>query len=452
MHPEYYAHRHWNLGGEVTSALRRKRLQGALGALFAALLSTSLSSSAYTQTVAPPSRPSPPDHRVNRILVLDASGSMWNNVSDASSPRRAELAAKFVDLFATQLAGESVQRTLGMIRLGYQYPWLGGANSKEKLCSDVEVVVKPAIASQVRGQVAFESGVGRKMTADDYNPKGYTPLRLAIERAADAAPPEGATLVVVTDLDSKDTNCEDPCINGKPIPELQALLDRRHIRIRYVIAAGLIGAIGERARQFAACFGAEYRLLDDLGAAERIGTEVGLKLIDETPLPVSTRGSISLELQDASGQKVPTPPGSQLDVRRSKSSTSILRAPGQQVTDAGSYEATLSFGGRKWPVDAVVSADRRTDIAYVIADGILRITLVDSDFRPIDKGSDIVWEIRPASGTTTQPTRLKGPRMNQVLPVGRYHVSIYTNTATVQKDVTVDAGQESNIEIQVQNE
>jgi hypothetical protein len=452
MRSEYHAHRHWNLGGEVTNASKRKRLQGAFGALFAALLSTSLSSSAYSQIATPPSRLPPPDPRVNRILVLDASGSMWNNVSDTSSPRRAELAAKFVDLFATQLAGESVQRTLGMIRLGYQYPWLGGANSKEKLCSDVEVVVKPAIASQVRGQVAFESGVGRNMAGDDYNPKGYTPLRLAIERAADAAPPEGATLVVVTDLDSKDTSCEYPCVNGKPIPELQALLDKRHIRIRYVIAAGLIGAIGERARQFAACFGAEYRLLDDLGAAERIGTEVGLKLIDEAPRPVSTRGIISLELQDASGQRVPTPPGSQLDVRRPKSGTSILRAPGQQVTDAGSYEAMLSFGGRKWPlVDAVVSADRRTDIAYVIADGILRITLVDSDFRPIDTGSDIVWEISPASGTTTQPARLKGPRMNQVLPVGRYHVSIYTNTATVQKDVTVDAGQESNIEIQVQN-
>lgn len=423
--------------------------------LGAALLGLVVSSSIHAQT-SPPARPAPAPpadaSRTNRILVLDASGSMWNNVSDPSSPRRAELAARFADQFATQLAQESVQRTLGLVRLGYQYPWLGGAYTRERLCSDVEVVVRPGIASQVRDQVAYQSGAGRNIASEDYNPKGYTPLKLAIEKAAEAAPPEGATLVVVTDLDGKDTHCEYPCVNGRPLPQLQALLDRRHIRIRYVIAAGLIGAIGERARQFAACFGAEFRLLDDLDNAERIGMEVGLSLIREAPRPPVSRGTISVELQEAGGKRIAVPPGSQLEVRRQQSQTTILRAPGQQGADAGRYDSLLSIGGRKWQVqDADVTGDRQTDIAYVVADGILRVSLVDSDFRAIAKASDVVWEISSASNSSTSPIRFKGSRLDQALPAGRYLIRVYTDVAVAQKEVTVEAGQEQDTQIQVQN-
>jgi hypothetical protein len=404
-------------------------------------------------SVAPDPKPIA-DQRTTRMLVLDASGSMWNNVGDKLAPLRAQLAAKFVEMFTAQLAGESTPRNLGMVRLGYLYDWKDRTN-RDKLCNDVEVVVKPGSASQVRDKIAYESGVGRNVSSEDYNPKGYTPLTLAIEQAANAAPPEGATLVVVTDLDAQDKNCvPDPCAdNGRPIPSLEALLRERHIRIRYVIAAGLIGSIGERARRFATCFGAEYRLLDGLDQAGKLGIEVGLNLIREVPQPAVAapvhRGTILVELQNANGQKMDAPPGSQLEVRRPRATAPLMRLPGEEIADPGHYESSLSVGDRRWKVaDVEVSADRKTDIAYVIADGILRMSLVDTDFRPIDNEFNTVWEISSTPGPATQPVlRVKGPRMSQALPAGRYHISIFTSTAVVPKDVTIEAGQELNVTI-----
>lgn len=409
------------------------------------------------------------DPRTNRMLVLDASGSMWNAMSDTNSPLRAQLAAKFVEKFTAQLAGESPQRRLGMVRLGYQYSWTDRPPpSEQKLCSDVEVVVKPANASQVRNTIAYESGVGRKMAEKDgkdprdYNPKGYTPLKLAIEQAAYAAPPEGATLVVVTDLDEKDKHCRpDPCgDDGKPLPVLERLLRERHIEIRYVIAAGLIGSIGERAKRFARCFGAEYKLLDSLDRAEKVGIEVGLNLIREAPRPsvavqmAPPRGTITLALQDASGERIESPAGSQLEVRRPNVTAPLLRLPGRETTDPGRYESSFSVGKRQWRLtDVEVSPNDQTEIAYIFAGGVLRMSLMDTDFRTLDNETETVWEVSSASGQTAQPIlRVKGTRMNQTLPAGKYHVNIYTSTEVISKEVDVEPGREMEVKIQLRQQ
>jgi len=447
----------------MTGAFRMFALGLRRLAVAVALLGSALSAAAFAQpapggTVARQPAANLPG---SRMLVIDASGSMWNVVGERNSPRRAQLAARFVDKMTMQLAGESTQRSLGMVRLGYQYDWHDQAISREKQCSDVELAVQPGDASQVRDRIGYESGVGRSIAPNDYNPKGRTPLKLAIERAAYAAPAGGATLVVVTDLESDEICLPDPCgPDGQPLASLQALFKARNIRIRYVIAAGLVGAIGERARRFAACFGAEYKVLSNLEEADRLGTLVGRSLIDEAPkppvtaaaLPVSPpppRGTIAVKLQDPAGQNVQAPGGSVLELRRPDAATPLLKAPGQETAEPGRYESSLSIGSRQWKIgDVEVSADRKTDVTYVISAGILRMQLVDTDYRRIDNEPDTVWEIAGAAGEQST-IRVKGTRLNQALPPGSYHVKIYTDAEIIPRDVKVEAGQETSLEVQV---
>jgi hypothetical protein len=387
------------------------------------------------------------DPRSARMLVLDASGSMWKHVHEdnARSPRRAELAAQFVDTFTARLAAEPNQRTLGMVRLGYKYPWIDPSISLDTKCKDVELIASPdTTAAQARRKIAHESGVGRKVLDDDYNPKGQTPLTLALEQAANAAPPGGATLVVVTDLEKDDKCGPDPCADdNKPIAALAKLFESRKIRIRYVIAAGLIGAIGERAKQFAACFDAEFRVLENLDQARQLGTEVGRRLSDEAVASRTppARGSIAVVLQDANGREL-KPTDSQVDVRLPHGTTSLLRSSGVVAVDPGRYETTLQVGTRRWQIEDVeVASSQKTEVMFIIAHAILQIDLIDSDYMTIDDQPDTVWEIAPNPANPSLPTlSVKGTRLNQTLPAGAYRIKIYTQTGEVSRDVTLEPG------------
>lgn len=390
-----------------------------------------------------------------RMLVLDASGSMWIRLKekDKRTPRRAELAAQFVDAFTAELAKETPQRKLGMVRLGYQHSWLDKTmppdTRVETLCSDVEVVVRPhSDAAQVRNDLAHEAGVGRVVKTTDYHPKGFTPLALAIERAAMAAPAGGAKLVVVTDLDDNDRDCPDPCGYGRRLDErLKRLLARRKIRVRYVIAAGLVGGIGKRAEQIARCFGADFEVLENLDQARRIGIAVGKRLIAEER---AARGAIMVALQDAGGQPVDLPAGGSVEVRRKNAPTGLLSSPGGATVKPGTYGTSLQLGDRRWDLDAVVAAGRTTDVTFIIAPAILQASLVDSDKRPIENALDVVWEIEAAPGQPARSARrVKGARLNQALPAGKYLIKVHTSTRKGETTMTLEAGKEYDEEIQV---
>jgi hypothetical protein len=410
----------------------------------------------------PPAHPTPQQAGSNRaidiarMLVLDASGSMWKNVeqNNDKSPRRAELAAQFVGTFTAQLATERNQHKLGMVRLGYQYSWLNRTIPRETLCKDVELVVPPLeTAAQAQGRVARESGFGRSVDDNDYNPKGQTPLELAIESAANAAPPDGGTLVVVTDLEPDDKCLPDPCgPDGQPIAKLQRLLKTRKVNIRYVIAAGLIGAIGERAKRFAACFGAEYRVLETLDQADKLGAEVARHLMDEAPPPaVAVHGSLKITVQDEDGRKLDVPLGGQIDLKQKNTGASVLHAPGQMAADPGHYESSLQIGTTRLQVDdAEVSPNHQTEIAFVLAPANLRIRLIDSDGLPIDNEPNTVWEIEAnPSQPQNRIMRFKGTFLNQMLPAGSYSVRVYASGREFDKNITLAPAQQLEISVKI---
>jgi hypothetical protein len=441
----------------MTAFTNLGRLRPALAPFVLTVLAYILACSAAAQGNPPGTAGPPPDPSAapTRMLVLDASGSMWKNVDGTNrrSPLRAQLAAQFVDTFTAQLAQESAPRPLGMVRLGYRYPWTDKSIPLTTLCSDVELIVAPReTAAQTRKKIAYESGVGRKVDDDDYNPKGRTPLTLALQEAANAAPADGATLVVVTDLESDEKCTPDPCgEDGKPIAPLAKLFKDRNIRIRYVIAAGLIGAIGERAKRFATCFGAEYKVLENTDQAAKIGLEVGLQLIKDAAPPTPARGLLTVMLQNANGERLAVPSGSQLDVRPARGHQSVLRAPGPATVDPGRYVSSFTVGNRRWHVDDVeVAAHQQTEVAFIIAPSILRMHLIDSDYQRIDDEPDTVWEIDPdATQQSLTKLRVKGAQLSQLLPAGKYRVKIYTHAQEIIKEVTLEPGRELDEPVQV---
>ncbi len=120
------------------------------------------------------------------VLILDASGSMWGQISGEN---KIVIARRVMKNLVNQLGADT---QIGLVAYGHR---------REKDCEDIEIITplsalnKAALAQQI----------------DALNPKGMTPITGAIRKAFEAVPagPDAATIVLFSD--GLETCSGDPC-------------------------------------------------------------------------------------------------------------------------------------------------------------------------------------------------------------------------------------------------
>jgi len=120
------------------------------------------------------------------VLVLDASGSMWQQIGDAHKITIAR------DVVGELLNTLPADRALGL--------WAYGHRRKGD-CNDIEELVPAGVDNRERIRAAVKA----------LNPKGKTPLSDAVERAAEALRYEEEEATVVLISDGRETCDRDPC-------------------------------------------------------------------------------------------------------------------------------------------------------------------------------------------------------------------------------------------------
>ena len=148
-------------------------------------------------------------------LVLDASGSMKENLSDGVT--RMEAAKRAVGKLVATLPGET---RLAFRAYGHQSP------AKAKNCKDTALLSPFGSVEQVKDTVVAQ--------ANSLVPQGYTPISYALQQAAGNLTTEEATAhTVVLVSDGKQTCPGDPCAVAGSLAEADAKL------IIHTIGAGV---------------------------------------------------------------------------------------------------------------------------------------------------------------------------------------------------------------------
>jgi Ca-activated chloride channel homolog len=204
------------------------------------------------------------------IIVLDASGSMWDEVD--GRPKLEIARAALGDVLRSLPADSS----LGLLAYGHRV---------KGDCNDIELLVPPAT-----GRAAAISGV-----ADHLRFIGKTPLTEAVRQAAAVldSPAQKATVILITDGIE---NCSgDPCALGAELEDTGADFTA------HVIGLGLTEAEGTEVACLAQNTGGVYLQAGDaasLGDALRATVLAG----DVTPVPAPE------PIPDADPEPVPPPP------------------------------------------------------------------------------------------------------------------------------------------------
>ncbi len=128
------------------------------------------------------------------ILVLDASGSMWQKISDGYKIRIAQ------DVINELLVTLPVEQELGLITYGHR---------RKGDCGDIEMLVPPGAGTRDAISSAIKS----------LDPKGKTPLSAAVIQAADVLRIEENASTVILVSDGRETCDLDPCAVGSELED-----------------------------------------------------------------------------------------------------------------------------------------------------------------------------------------------------------------------------------------
>lgn len=176
------------------------------------------------------------------MIVLDASGSMWGRIDG-----RAKI----------EIARETLHGVLRSVPAGNELGLMVYGHREKGSCGDIELAVPPG-AGTGNAIDAFVAGI---------NPKGKTPLSVAVEKAADILryTEDKATVVLVTD--GLETCEADPCA-------LASALESKGVDFTtHVVGFGLTEEEGRQVACLAENTGGKYFQAADAGALVAALTE-----------------------------------------------------------------------------------------------------------------------------------------------------------------------------------
>ncbi len=355
-------------------------------------------------TMAPSiaAEPAPP---VN-MIVFDSSGSMWGKFGNTRLAKFLAARETLTNAFATL----PTQTRLGLVTFG-------------RSCSGAGVVVPPEAGTQTQILNRIKN----------LNPKSKGPISLALQKTAEALPPDSqGTLVLIHD--GPDNCRQDPCLAAKNFAAL-------HPRMRI----NLVGlAVTPQAVQQLQCVaketGGKYFVANSAAALENAITQA-FKAAKETPATTDVAGKTPTEEKSESTDD--GPPGLQLSVSLAPDGPALKRPVLWIVTQKGEETQknnvvvaveTANFVRRLKPgnyqVSASVGLARAKDTVVVREQGTtaakLSLNAGELAFEAPADGTSGFVTVKPAGQGTQQSWLGRSTSPSLIAPEGSYTV-IYEN-------------------------
>jgi len=346
-----------------------------------------------TPEPSPTMLPTPVPLQSNIAFILDASGSMMN---DLEGRTRLAVAKEALLGLSQEIPPES---KISLWVYGHRVP----QDDKEASCQDIEEVIPlgPINAGQFEG------------TVQALNALGYTPISRAIELAAASLPvAEGQQSTVVLVSDGEETCAGDPCAMA------QALKERN---IDLVI--NTIGfAVDENTRQQLQCIA---EVTDGAYFEAQSGEELGDALSDAS-------GELgTIHLVDEAGQIID---GVGLSVHSAESGEHVASGGSGMQVPPGVYnvrvDTTIPF-----EVQIVVQVGEITEI---VVGGEGTVAFVDENGQPRE---DVAWTIDHADSDWSA-----SGAGSKNLPPGEYVVHTRTEYS-IELPVTIVAGETTTLTV-----
>ena len=346
------------------------------------------------------------------IIVMDASASMWEEVSGGS---KMEVAREAVSEMVTNLDSSLA---LGLMAYGHR---------REGDCGDVELLVPPQVGDSSRKAVID--------AVQGIVPKGKTPLGRAVLQAAEALNFEESRATVILISDGLETCGLDSCAVGET-------LSRRGIDfVCHVIGFDLeveeqkaLSCLSEKTGGLFFQASDAATLRDSLNRAMETVVEA------ETHLVISARNrngafldGVEFEIYEDESKEEPAYSGTGGKFR--------------QRLEPGTYQVVARFGGEQIEGEATI-VEGRTSILQLQfkATGLRARALLSAGGERIERG--LSWRVydKPANAGDRKSLAYSFQAEPVFyLPPGNYYLQAKKEEATVVEPVTVSDSRETDI-------
>lgn len=371
------------------------------------------------------------------VLIIDSSGSM----SERQGTETRLDAARAV--IRKEVENWPKGRELGMIAYGHR---------KARDCRDIETILPlgPVNLSAV------------KQGLDRLRARGKTPLSASLRQAAGLLPPEGGSILLVSD--GLETCNEDPCAVAEDLRKAKAGL------VIHVIGFGL----SEQDMQSLACIAGSSGL--SIGTGDRQTLSEALSKAGEQIAAEPAAAEIKIE--PAAAEPVPTEevppspppapivaaavhlvavvgdepvPGAVRWQLTTADGTEVYKGESRAVDldlNPGQYRAAIAGSNATGSADIVVepSTDGKpAEIRVPIEAGLVQLSMVASNSQEIS-AADIkgvpAYRIEPLDG---QPPAIvaDADKAEALLKPGRYRITGSFGSFAASRDITVAAGKQS---------
>ncbi len=352
------------------------------------------------------------------IIVLDASGSMWGQISGKT---KIEIARETLGTVLQSVPGD---RELGLIAYGHR---------QKGQCDDIELLIEPAAGT----------GAAIAEAANRITPKGKTPLSASVRQAAEAMrfTEDKATVILITD--GLETCDADPCALGREL-EASGVDFTAH-----VVGFGLSDEEGKQVACLADNTGGKYiQARDAAGLGEALVETVTAAAPEPEPEPKPEPVSLDVNLQAvATLSDGGDPISGRADVRwdiwkldasgqAEKRSTTAYGTVYETLQEAGRYRLGVRYGKATAETDIELKSDQLTEVSLNLNAGILTLTGRRAEGAEPDK--KIRWDVGLPDG---KDVTNYGGQVTFVVPAGSRTMKARLGKATVAETIELAAGQ-----------
>lgn len=355
-----------------------------------------------------------------RMVVIDASGSMWNDVRPGSATRD-QLARRFAKAFVARSGEVQPEAQVGIVAFGHQ------RKRTDRDCTDIQTVAPMQ-------PVGEPHALGSLLTAIDGipEPKGMTPLTMAVLQAARAMV-SGGYIILISDFD--ETCDPDPCARMDQLRTAGALPG---IAIMAVVATvGRSDTVPEMER-FAECNGAKLLRVSSLPEAETLARYLADELRDAT-----TGGTLLIEAGVAPPLGLPVDERL-IELSLLQGSRLIERSAGARATfrlRPGAYQLLATIHGFELEklVEIAAGETQRLKVDLAAAELRLEVRGVEGERLPDDL--DLSWTITELA--TDRRIERAGPSVAVRLSPGHYRASVESSRGDARIDVMLAPDQQA---------